>query len=122
DRIRKGHFSKAVMVPIALAVGGNMHQLGLLAIVPETGIEPGRKRLAAVQQPLKRDGPGTRPVVKKDRDLPAFSQANEVRVSGVHAGIGRLQPGRSALRKYPIRSLRRTVGERADARALVGST
>src|SRR5262249_44153208 len=35
QRIRQGHFTKAVMMPIRLTISGHMHQLGMVASVME---------------------------------------------------------------------------------------
>src|SRR5262249_2582963 len=53
QRIRKSHLPKMVMVPIALAISGDVHDLLPVTVCRKTAHEAFRKHHSVIQQPFK---------------------------------------------------------------------
>ncbi len=85
-----------MVMPVALAVRGNVHQLWLFGgpFCAEAVEETIREILARVQQAFKGDGARCRAIVKEHRYGASLIELHEVRAGWVHRSIGGFGPGR----------------------------
>src|SRR2546421_11650221 len=67
-----------MMVAVRFAVGGDVHELGMLAIVVNALHQAAQEFLAAVEKPLKGHLPRDDAVVKEERDRLAGGELAEV--------------------------------------------
>ncbi len=90
--IGQRHFSVAMMMAIALAVGGHMDHLRRgVAGINATSQPPG-KILAVIENSFEGDGTRNWAVVEKDGNASPLLQPNQVGVVRMDGGIGSLNP------------------------------
>ena len=65
----QGQFAEFLMVPVILAIGGDIQQLGTLAGRGKTVHQPGRQPVAVGEQVTKTDIRGHLAVIEKDVDV-----------------------------------------------------
>ena len=85
---RQRHLPEAVVVAVALAVGRDLNELSVCALV-EAGQEARRHRITRAKESVEGDRVGDRPVVEEERERPALPSLPAVRP----ARIERLGPG-----------------------------
>jgi len=106
------HLAEAVMVPVRLAVGGDVDEQRTVA--PRGGAgEAGGQCAPVVQQALERHGARNLRIVEEERDLAATAHGASVRARTVDAPIHDVFPVVSGA-AHPGRLVRRQDGE-ADA-------
>ncbi len=91
---RERHLAIFVMVTVALAVGGDVHDLRFAAVGFEAADQALGESFAVVQQAFEGDGAGARAVVEEDIDGAAFLEADEIGTRSVDGGVGRIDPNR----------------------------
>ena len=86
------HFAEAVMMPVTFAVGCQMHQLRLVALVVKCAQNALCKCLSAVQQTFKSNGLRDIAIVKKQGNRPTRRQPTEVRTARINVFIDHICP------------------------------
>ena len=91
QHVGQGHVAVGMVMAVRFAVGGDVHELGMLAAVVEPLEEPGQEAVAVVEQPLEGDLLRDDPVVEEQDDRPARGQPAEIGPRRVDAA-GDLDP------------------------------
>ena len=86
ERPGESHLTVAVMMAVAFAVGGHMHQLRVVALLREAAKQPAGKGLSVIEQAFKGDGPRAGSVVEEGGDRAAFLELHEVGLGCIHIG------------------------------------
>ena len=81
-----------VVVAVAFAVGGDVDELGFVALGFEAADEALREAFTAVEQSFKGDGAGAWSVIEEDSDGAPFFEAHEKGARGVDGGVGSFDP------------------------------
>ena len=92
EGVGQGHLAEAVMVPVGLAVGGDVDELGTAGLRRESGDEPLRESLAVPEEVAEGEIVGDRAVVEEEGDRPARRQPAEVGLSRVDPALARVPP------------------------------
>ena len=71
------------MVTKGLAIGRDVHQLGVVALSVEPGHQAIRESIAALQQAFERDVVRDRLVIEKQIDVPSIAQAASISASRI---------------------------------------
>ena len=86
------HVAVAVMVAVGLAVGGDVHQLGPVAVLGKCSGQTVGEILPTIQQALEGDGPGNRAVIEEEVDGPAGRQAKQIGHGRIDAAAADVVP------------------------------
>ena len=91
EHVGQGHVAVGMVMAVRFAVGGDVHELGMLAAVVEPLEEPGQEAVAVVEQPLEGHLLRDDAVVEEQDDRPARGKPAEVGARRVDAA-GDLDP------------------------------
>ena len=78
EHVGQRHVAVGMMMAVRLAVGGDVHELGVLAAIVEALEEPIEEPLAVVEQPLEGDVVRDDAVVEEQDDRPARGEPAEI--------------------------------------------
>ena len=92
ERVGQGHVPEPVVMPVGLAVGGDMDKLGASRRAGEALHQPVGQGFAALEEPPEGHVVGDRTVVEKERDLPARGKPAQIGPLGVEPAAGDVGP------------------------------